>query len=120
MAESPGGTRHVMGWGRGRSRTTRQESQSERAKAEPDLAFGLAREAKGKTWPFHLSEYRGPSQVSRTTLLPEQLDDFIAEDNLVTCIDVFVEALNQCALGFDGVDSYATVRPLSGIPRDSR
>jgi hypothetical protein len=36
-------------------------------------------------------------------LLPEFLDDYVAEDNPVRAIDVFVGELNLQALGFDGV-----------------
>jgi transposase len=51
--------------------------------------------------------------VSRyqTTLFPEKLDDFIAEDNPVWVIDAFVEALDLRTLGFKGVDPSATGRP---------
>ena len=36
-------------------------------------------------------------------LLPEYLDDYVAEDNPVRVIDVFVDELDLGALGFDGV-----------------
>ena len=51
--------------------------------------------------------------VSRdqSTLFPEKLDDFIAEDNPVRVIDAFVEALDLRTLGFKGVDPSATGRP---------
>jgi transposase len=35
-------------------------------------------------------------------LLPEFLDDYVAEDNLVRVIDVFVDELDLRALGFEG------------------
>src|SRR3977135_654881 len=35
-------------------------------------------------------------------LLPEYLDDYVAEDNPVRVIDVFVDELDLGALGFDG------------------
>src|ERR1700730_15334139 len=44
-------------------------------------------------------------------LLPEYLDDFVAEDNPVRVIDVFVDELDLGALGFDGVIPEATGRP---------
>ena len=44
-------------------------------------------------------------------LLPEFLDDYVAEDNLVRVIDVFVDELDLRALGFEGVDPEATGRP---------
>lgn len=48
---------------------------------------------------------------SQATLLPEYLDDYIAEDNPVRAVDAFVEELNLKALGFDGADPAATGRP---------
>src|SRR3977135_4160808 len=44
-------------------------------------------------------------------LLPEYLDDYVAEDNPVRVIDVFVDELDLEALGFDGVIPEATGRP---------
>ena len=44
-------------------------------------------------------------------LLPEFLDDYVAEDNPVRAIDVFVDELDLRALGFDGVVPEATGRP---------
>ena len=44
-------------------------------------------------------------------LLPEFVDDYVAEDNPVRVIDVFVDELHLGALGFDGVDPEATGRP---------
>jgi len=50
---------------------------------------------------------------SRTqgALLPESLDDFVAEANPVRVIDVLVEELDLRKLGFAGVDRAATGRP---------
>ena len=48
---------------------------------------------------------------SQNTLFPERLEDYIAEDNPVRVIDVFVEALELRELGFEGVDPCATGRP---------
>mgnify|MGYP001570414193 CR=1 FL=1 len=48
---------------------------------------------------------------SQGTLLPERLDDYIAEDNPVRAIDVFVDALDLKTLGFDGIQPEATGRP---------
>jgi transposase len=45
------------------------------------------------------------------TLLPECLDDFIAESNPVRVIDVFVDALDLAELSFEGVEPAATGRP---------
>src|SRR5271163_454882 len=44
-------------------------------------------------------------------LLPEFLDDYVAEDNPVRAIDVFVDELDLRALGFEGVVAEATGRP---------
>ena len=45
------------------------------------------------------------------TLFPERLEDWIAEDNPVRVIDVFVEELDLGGLGFDRVLPEATGRP---------
>ena len=47
----------------------------------------------------------------QATLLPECLDDYIAEDNPVRAIDAFVEELDLKQLGFAGADPAATGRP---------
>jgi transposase len=44
-------------------------------------------------------------------LLPEFLDDWVSEENPVRAIDVFVDALDLTALGFEGVEPAATGRP---------
>ena len=44
-------------------------------------------------------------------MLPECLDDYIAEDNPVRVVDVFVDELNLQALGFEGAQPAATGRP---------
>lgn len=44
-------------------------------------------------------------------LLPEFLDDYVAEDNPVRVIDVFVDELDLRALGFEGVVPETTGRP---------
>ena len=48
---------------------------------------------------------------SQVTLLPECLDDYIAEDNPVRVVDVFVDELKLHGLGFDGAEPAATGRP---------
>jgi transposase len=48
---------------------------------------------------------------SQSTLFPETLEDFIAEDNAVRGIEAFVEGLDLGALGFGRVDPKATGRP---------
>ena len=36
-------------------------------------------------------------------LLPESLDDYVAEDNPVRVVEVFIDELDLGALGFEGV-----------------
>src|ERR1700692_4026155 len=48
---------------------------------------------------------------SQSTLFPEHLDDYIAEDNPVRVIDVFVDELDLKELGFDGMQPEVTGRP---------
>jgi transposase len=48
---------------------------------------------------------------SQSTLFPERLEDYIAEDNPVRVIEVFVEELDLNLLGFDGIQPEATGRP---------
>ncbi len=47
----------------------------------------------------------------QSTLFPERLDDYVAEDNPVRVVDVFVEQLDLGKLGFDGVTPMKTGRP---------
>jgi transposase len=47
----------------------------------------------------------------QSTLFPERLEDWIGEDNPVRVIDVFVEELDLCGLGFGRVLPLATGRP---------
>lgn len=47
----------------------------------------------------------------QVTLLPECLDDFVAEDNPVRIIEAFVEELELKSLGFEGVTPSTTGRP---------
>ncbi len=48
---------------------------------------------------------------TQSTLFPESLDDYIAEDNPVRVVDVFVDELDLKALGFAGAEPEATGRP---------
>lgn len=48
---------------------------------------------------------------NQVTLLPECLDDFVAEDNPVRVVDAFVSELDLQALGFDGLMPASTGRP---------
>ncbi|MDI3384004.1 IS1182 family transposase [Xenophilus aerolatus] len=47
----------------------------------------------------------------QVTLLPECLDDYIAEDNPVRAVDAFVDALDLSALNFAGTTPAITGRP---------
>jgi transposase len=51
--------------------------------------------------------------VDRTqvSLLPECVEDYVAEDNPVRVIEAFVEQLDLGAMGFEGIDPEATGRP---------
>src|SRR6188768_3455644 len=48
---------------------------------------------------------------SQVTLLPECLDDYIAEDNPVRVVDAYVEELDLQGLGFEGAEPALTGRP---------
>jgi len=47
----------------------------------------------------------------QSTLFPESLDDYIAEDNAVRVVDAFVNKLDLKQLGFDRAEPSATGRP---------
>lgn len=55
---------------------------------------------------FVVGDDRGQS-----TLFPERIEDYVAEDNPVRVIDVFVDELDLALLGFHGVVPHATGRP---------
>ncbi len=48
---------------------------------------------------------------SQSTLFPECLEDWIGEDNPIRIVDVFIDSLDLCGLGFDGVSREAAGRP---------
>jgi transposase len=48
---------------------------------------------------------------TQSTLFPESLDDYVAEDNPVRVVDVFVDELDLKALGFEGAEPEVTGRP---------
>src|SRR6202043_1790993 len=48
---------------------------------------------------------------SQSTLFPEVLDDYIAADNPVRVVDVFVDELDLKEMGFEGAEPEATGRP---------
>jgi transposase len=54
---------------------------------------------------------------TQSVLLPEFLDDYVAEDNPVRVIDVFVDELDLRALGFEGLIPEVTGRPPIIPPR---
>lgn len=47
----------------------------------------------------------------QVTLLPESLDEFIADDNAVRVVDAFVDELDLHSLGFEGAKPSETGRP---------
>jgi transposase len=47
----------------------------------------------------------------QSTLFPAVLDDYVAEDNPVRAVDVFVDGLDLDKLGFVGVQPLDTGRP---------
>lgn len=53
---------------------------------------------------------KGESRT-QSTLLPECLDDYIAETNPVRVVDVFVDELDLGKLQFDGINPALTGRP---------
>lgn len=55
--------------------------------------------------------YVEASDRDQVTLLPECLDDYIAEDNSIRAVDAFVEALDVEALGFARATPASTGRP---------
>src|SRR3990167_4432238 len=59
----------------------------------------------------NMSRYIEGQDRQQVTLLPECLDDFIADDNPIRVVDVFVGELNLTALGFEGAIPSVTGRP---------
>src|SRR5678816_1879108 len=58
-----------------------------------------------------MSRFIEGADRNQATLLPEYLDDYIAEDNPVRAVDAFVDELDLKQLGFAGADPAATGRP---------
>ncbi|CAG9199529.1 hypothetical protein BVI2075_270057 [Burkholderia vietnamiensis] len=48
---------------------------------------------------------------NQATLLPECLEDFIAEDDPVRIVDAFVDELDLASMGFEGTTPAITGRP---------
>jgi transposase len=59
----------------------------------------------------HMKRFIEGGDRSQVTLLPECLDDYIAEDNPIRVVDVFVDELALQGLGFEGAQPAATGRP---------
>jgi transposase len=51
------------------------------------------------------------SDRTQSILLPEQLDDYVTEENPIRVIDVFVDELDLATLGFAAVAPADTGRP---------
>ncbi len=58
-----------------------------------------------------MTRYVEGEDRSQATLFPESLDEYIAADNPVRIVDVFVDELDLQKLGFDGMQPEATGRP---------
>ena len=58
-----------------------------------------------------MSRYIEGQQRSQGVLFPEQLEDWIAEDNPIRAVDAFVEELELVRLGFGGARPADTGRP---------
>jgi len=58
-----------------------------------------------------MKRYIEGEERSQSILFPESLEDYIAEDNPVRVIDVFVDELDLEGLGFEGMQPEATSRP---------
>jgi transposase len=58
-----------------------------------------------------MSRYIEGQQRSQSVLFPEQLEDWISEDNPVRAVDAFVEELDLVQLGFGGARPADTGRP---------
>lgn len=62
-------------------------------------------------WATHMKRFvQGESRI-QSTLLPESLDDYVTDTNLVRVVDIFVDELDLGKLGFEGVVPAATGRP---------
>ena len=48
---------------------------------------------------------------NQSTLFPEILEDYVAEDNPVRVIDAFIDECDLGHLGFQGVEPHTTGRP---------
>src|SRR6476659_9228446 len=71
---------------------------------------GMSDDTSGLT-ELLMSRFIEGQDRSQSVLFPEQLEDWISEDNPVRAVDVFVEALDLRELGFDGAQPADTGRP---------
>jgi len=55
----------------------------------------------------------------QSTLFPDSLEDYIAEDNSIRVVDAFVDKLELTGLGFESAEPSATGRPGYEPARDS-
>jgi transposase len=58
-----------------------------------------------------MSRYIEGEQRTQSVLFPEQLEDWITEDNPVRAVDAFIDELDLTELGFAGAQPAATGRP---------
>ena len=62
-------------------------------------------------WRLSMKRFVEGEDRRQGVLLPEYLDDWVSQENPVRAIEVFVDALDLGALGFEGVEPAATGRP---------
>ncbi len=58
----------------------------------------------------HMSEFIVGESRSQATMFPERLDDYIAEDNAIRVVDVFIDGINLSDMGFKTIPA-VTGRP---------
>jgi transposase len=63
------------------------------------------------TWGTQMKRFIQGEDRTQGILLPELLDDYVADTNPVRVVDVFVDELDLGKLGFHGVEPLATGRP---------
>jgi transposase len=64
-----------------------------------------------EAWEFPMKRFVEGADRTQITLLPECIDDYIAEDNPVRVIEAFMDELDLQKLGFAGIEPQATGRP---------
>ena len=55
---------------------------------------------------------------SQAVMFPARLDDYVDEENPVRAVDVFVDALDLAALGFEAVNRAAGGRPAYQVDQE--